>query len=449
MKPQFSLACILRSAIFLSPLASSICVADELQVSLVTSKEVEEYASGIAEKIRRTADAILCVPTDQQNFENVIRPWNQLSAQLSQEFSALNAFGDQEDTSNITASQSFNDLKAYWLEVSQNPQLQQILMNCSLNTDQQFRLDPFQRFIGARLIKMSSNAPIYLSGISEEQSSSSTDFSVLNLKSGALLAGQAAELANRILSENVDVVCIREVIADDHAYELYEILKENYAHFIYVPPTSTLDLISFHGGSGMLLASKYQMEETNFNTFQKEANDANDGFFEFIVKNQGKPLGHVYAVNLSKNAIDKAVTFKFMQVMEKIQDDVINNGESVSFVLCGDLNSLEKSQESEMIMDECIGYEENSSDRRYNRLLQSLSAISSFKTFLVKSRDSGVEVNVSVDCKWGGKGGPEFSGHIRAEAHDDNGNYVEARATQNSRGEGSTGVNGGYKPDRD
>lgn len=74
MKPQFSLICILGSVIFLSQLASGISIAAETQKSLTISREVEEYASSIAENIRKTVVAILGVPSDKQTFENTLRP---------------------------------------------------------------------------------------------------------------------------------------------------------------------------------------------------------------------------------------------------------------------------------------------------------------------------------------------------------------------------------------
>lgn len=371
MKPQLSLICILGSAIFTSQLTSGVSFAAEPRVSMTTSREIEEYASDIEENIRTTAIAILCVPPDKQTFENILRPWNRLSAELAQDFNALDALGKLNSPSSVIASQISDDLHAYLLEVTQNPELHQILTNCSLDTARNAQLNPFQRYLGARLAKNGSNEPVYLRGSSEEQNSSATNFTVLNLKSGSLANGHASDLANRILSENADMIYIQEVVADDHAYDLYGVLKGSYAHFIYVPPAARLDLSGSHCQSGILIASKYRMEQAQFNTFLEEGSDVNEGFLDFVLKNADTVLGHVYAVNLKKDAFDEAISYKFVQIMEKMQDDVLKiEEESIPFVLCGDLNSLQGSQESKRIIDNYFDPQDNSSVTSCSLLLQ-------------------------------------------------------------------------------
>jgi hypothetical protein len=120
MKPQFSLTCILGSSILFSQLASGISVASEPQVFLTTDKEVQEYTNGIAENIRKTAEAILSIPHDQQTFENTLRPWNRLATQLTKDFNTLDVLGKLDSPSITIASQVSADLQDYLLEVTQN-----------------------------------------------------------------------------------------------------------------------------------------------------------------------------------------------------------------------------------------------------------------------------------------------------------------------------------------
>jgi len=114
MKSQFSVACILGSAIFISQLPLSVSVSAEPKVSFTTSREVEKYAIDIVENINKTALTILSIPSDQQTFENTLRPWNQLSAQLSQDLDALSKIDFPSDA---TSSQVYDELNAYWFEV--------------------------------------------------------------------------------------------------------------------------------------------------------------------------------------------------------------------------------------------------------------------------------------------------------------------------------------------
>ena len=99
--------------------------------------------------------------------------------------------------------------------------------------------------------------PVYLCGDSDEQNSAETDYNVLNLESGSLTEAQVSELAHKILLKNADEVCIQEVATDDHAYSLYKALHKKHAHFVYVPPSLTLNVLTNHRKRGMLIASKF------------------------------------------------------------------------------------------------------------------------------------------------------------------------------------------------
>ena len=257
MKLQFSRACILGSAFLISQLTLSISVAAEPRASFTTSREMEKYAIDIVEKINKTALIILSTPPDQQTFENTLRPWNRLSAQLAQDLDVLDALSKVDVSSSVTASQLYDELHAYLFEVAQNSELRQTLINCSLSIAHNSELDPFQRYIGARFVTDDCNEPVYLCGTAEEQNSSATDYTVLNLESGSLTEVQVSDLAHKILSENVDAVCIQEVASEDHAYVLYKGLYKNYAHFVYVPPSPASSLSGNQRKHGRLIASKF------------------------------------------------------------------------------------------------------------------------------------------------------------------------------------------------
>jgi hypothetical protein len=256
MKSQFGLTCILRSAFLISQLTLNVFVSAEPKV-LINSTAIEERAIAIAENINKTAIAILSISSEEQTFENTLRPWNRLSAQLAQDFDALDALSNPDFSDSVTASQASDQLHAHLLEVTQNPEFNQILMNCSLNAAHNTELDPFQRYIGARFVNNGSDEPVYLLGTAEEQSSSEIDYSVLNLRSGPLAEDQVSDLARKILAENPDAVCIQEVAADDEAYILYEALQKNYTHFVYAPPSPILRLSRNDRKSGTLIASKF------------------------------------------------------------------------------------------------------------------------------------------------------------------------------------------------
>lgn len=248
MRSQF--ARILGSAIFISQLTLNASAREELRVSFATSREIEEYATDTVENIRRVACTILSTPSDEQTFENTLRPWNRLSAQLSQDLDDLHALSRLDVPSRETAAQVADGLQAYLWEVDQSLELSQALIDCSMGIAQNPELDPFQRYIGARFVRGASNEPVYFSG-SLEEGFPARDYAAFSMKTGSLKEAQVANLAHRILSANADAIYVQEVAADIDAYDLYEILRAHYAHFVYVPPSSITNR-----KSGVLIAAK-------------------------------------------------------------------------------------------------------------------------------------------------------------------------------------------------
>jgi hypothetical protein len=421
MKSQMNLACIFGSLLLTSHLAA------ESQFSLMA----EEYVDNIC----RTANAIVNVPEGQQTFENTLRPWNRLSAKLKADSCAAEA----QLPPNETASQMLNDLRAYLLEVSRDPELHQAMMSVVQNAE----LDPFQGYIGGRFIKNGSNEAVYLQGESVEKNTAAADFALLSFKSSA--DGQFSDLISALLSEGIDVACIQDVLADAHAYDLYEAIRGNYAHFIYIPPTAALE-----GSRGMLIASKYCIEQAQFNTLQ----GGNEGFVDFILKNEDRTIGHIYATNLGKDAVDLR-----LQVVEKMQDDSLQvEEESFPFVLCGDLDSLPNSRNS-LPLNPPRDLPRLRSPRLATRKTDGL--LGGFKILPVKShrdrdrdrnddRQVGGGFEVGGTMHYGGKDGPTFEGYVKGDVHDNKGNYAEGRIDHDfNKNEGDVDVHGGNRSDID
>lgn len=263
MRSQFSLCGILGSVIFISQLTLNASAIEEQNVSFATSREIENYGIDTVEKIRSTALTILSIPSDKQTLENTLRPWNQLSMQLSQDLEALNALSKLDVSISKTAYQVYDGLQSYLLEVTQNPELWQMLINCSQNISQNPELDPFQHYIAARFVQNVSNEPVYLAGnVTEERDSPATDCIVFDLKAEALDESKVSNLARKILLEDADAICIQEVDEED-ANDLYQTLRRNYAHFVYVPSSSALNSSSNHREKGMLIAGKFRGDPLN------------------------------------------------------------------------------------------------------------------------------------------------------------------------------------------
>ena len=379
MKSQFMLTCILGSAVFISPttLGRALEVMTSQQrFSLASPMEVQEYVREIVKHINQTAEKILSIPSDLQTFENTLRPWNRLSAELISNFNHLNALAEEPSFSSTAVLEFIEDLHAFLMEVSQNSQLYGALVSCSQKITSDHASSPFQRHIASSFLKNNWSEFAHIRGSAQEKNSTETDFTVLNLKSADLPRDQGSDLAKRILSANADVVCIHEVGADD-ANDVYDALKEDYAHFLYVAANITATDFSghHHHPSGMFIASKCSIEKVRFNRFQANSNNLNEGFFDFVIKNGNKSLGHIYVTNLQKDFYREVEAQKFMNIVEKMQEDILKiEEELIPFFLCGDFRALQPSEEGKILMDTYFRPEINQTEAPYALLLQSLPA---------------------------------------------------------------------------
>jgi hypothetical protein len=145
MRSQFSLSCVLGSAIFISQLTLNIPVEAEQRTSFATSGEIEQYAIDTVEHIRQTALTILTIPSDDQTFENTVEPWNRLCIQLARDLDELDVLSQRDGSFSETVSQVSDGLRAYLLEVARNPELRQAFVNCCLSNAQSPEFDPFER----------------------------------------------------------------------------------------------------------------------------------------------------------------------------------------------------------------------------------------------------------------------------------------------------------------
>jgi hypothetical protein len=113
---------------------------------------------------------------------------------------------------------------------------------------------------------------IYLPGTCVEKEDSVINLHILNLES--CLKVPASLLAELILSQDADMVCIQDMDTP-YAHDLYELLLASYAHFLYMnlPFKKHLDSPL----DGFFIASKYSMENAQFNSFK-------DRLFNFKVR---------------------------------------------------------------------------------------------------------------------------------------------------------------------
>jgi hypothetical protein len=343
-------------------------------------------------------------------------------------------------------------------------------------------IDDFQNFLKNRTYE-SSNMPIYIYEPLADQEKDNTKFDEVIYRSASLSNNNVLNLIDKILLEMGDIVCIQDILSDDEAYTLYQGLKKNYAHFLYLPPEKTNSL-KIESSKGLLIVSKYSIKQSQFYTFEEKETPAIEGFFDFLIENKDILLGHIYATNLTKNNYDE----KFERVKDKMQNDISKNEIAMPFILFGALNSREPSSELKANLDKyfacnkegillvrhvphCRKVEKSSSKvdshsglpissgrvtikPLSNNLLshkdqQNRPSGKEFKIVSQPSNDgnqnnqSGWSVEGDIKMKFG-PDGTEFSTSVDGNFHDSNGNYVGGQLGIDQNGQGNVEVYGGH-----
>lgn len=165
------------------------------------------------------------------------------------------------------------------------------------------------------------------------------------LHGGAALPWQKriTPLAKKILEANPDIVCLQEVHAEDATYALYEALKNNYTHFYGAigPRVLGFDLKTLGLPSGLFVASKYSLEKPEFTLFAVSGFSMNYGVFDFLVKQGGNSLAHIYTTHmqsLNNDQFPEIRAVQLKQILEKLNRDREAEAKAIPYFLCGDLN---------------------------------------------------------------------------------------------------------------
>lgn len=207
-------------------------------------------------------------------------------------------------------------------------------------------INPFQGYIESSFFDRNQNAFVHLRGSTTEKISKEDDVRFLSLTPANFSEAQGFEFMNLILSVDADIICFQRV-STESADSIYEGLHDSYSHFLYLDgDIGTLDFLSHQGQEGILIVSKFRIEDIQFNQSRREVGDLTNGFFDFVIKNEDHSLGHVYVANLHHNLDQEDLFHSFYVVVEKMQEDVQRmDEESIPFLLCGNLGSFEYYEE--------------------------------------------------------------------------------------------------------
>lgn len=351
MKSRLILVCIFSSVALISPMLGSSLekASSQQEFSFTSLLEIQECSREIAQNGYRMIEKILPIPSDQQTFENTLRPWNQLKEDLTSSLKQLNEFAERASLS-VNAIQTMQDLREFLMEISQDGGLHEALIGCCQKINHNPISTPIECYIANQFLSDNRCEFAHLRGAVQEKYTNEIEFTILNLKSADLLIGQALDLAKKISLKNADVVCIHEISANT-AHDLFHALQDDYAHFLYLDADSAVfDFLEYQKGT--LIISKSKIEKAQFNRIAASSTDLNQSFFDFIIKNGEESLGHFYVTHFKGGQCKEREMNRFVKLIGRMQEDILKMDEGlIPFFLCGDLRSLQSTEEGKRFID--------------------------------------------------------------------------------------------------
>ncbi len=350
MKSRFVNTFILGSAALFFQLNAGIAFeGSSVEQSYVTnSQELQNSIQAIAKNAFSTIESLLALQSECHSYDNTIKPWRQFLTKLDQDLNRLNLFKKSQDVDASTCN-CIENLYIFLEEVLQNPQLRERLTQCARIVSEDKNLDSFQRYITNSLVTSNSSRMLYLQGLKEEKSDADIDFTILTIEASEFLGKNASQLADRILSIDADTVCVQEIYSEQDAYDLYSVLKEKYAHLIYVGSYPAFGYPKVQ--HNLLLASKYGLENAQLNKFQLDLGAENEEFFDCEIRNKNKTIGHIFSAHFAEMQNLEMQSLKLEQLLEKMQDNFLKTKEAIPFLLCGNFSNIANSEKSTVFLD--------------------------------------------------------------------------------------------------
>ncbi len=157
-------------------------------------------------------------------------------------------------------------------------------------------------------------------------------------------------IIDKIIESDADVNCLNEVYDAESAHRICERLKENgYTRFYFNIGPRALGV-----SSGILVASKYEIEKPEFTPFPKETllgrtQFTEKGIFSFDVSSRSKPFARIVATHLQHSEEPEFPTEAEVAARRKQMAIVVEKTNAVRdrcILVAGDLNLDDKEYES-------------------------------------------------------------------------------------------------------
>jgi hypothetical protein len=202
-------------------------------------------------------------------------------------------------------------------------------------------INPFQNYIENSVLDKNQNDFVHMQGSAPEKICTDVEIRFLSLNPTNYLKEQRSDITN-LLSLDSDIICFQRISIDE-AGSIYEDLQGTYAHFLYLDGfIGTLDFSSQPEQNGILIASKFSIEDVQFNQSRRDMANSSEGVFDFVIKNADQALGHIYVTHLRTDLDQDALYEELIAILERMQEDTRRvEEESIPSLLCGNFEAFE------------------------------------------------------------------------------------------------------------
>ena len=220
---NFIFKCLFGSLVLFQCLlnTSFATIPEESPKPPVEEEELQTQQLKTAEKVAQVAERILSMPEEDVTFENTLGLWQRLIERISS-----NADG--------MTNQGIGD--ALLTEMQCSPEFYLALKRNALLILSEKSSNVFQKHIARCFLENCEQTDLhnllYMKGCAEEKDCSQEEFKVVDLAIENISEDQIIELTKQILDSNADILCLREMYAEN-CPSFFDALKNDYPH-IYI-----------------------------------------------------------------------------------------------------------------------------------------------------------------------------------------------------------------------
>lgn len=319
-----------------------------------TEEAIERLAKQSLSEFEKAIDQIISTPLSEQNYQTVLEKIQKVSRKCLVATSILHEahqFHTEENIVNRAKKFCYETVTQMTAHIAFNEKLKTMVLNLQkhaeqLTTKQLTHLKQVLHSLGAKFDLPSAPFEVREGKVAARTNCDKLSVLTYNvcglfdetplIFGGVLPWKQRIErIVQTIESSEADVVCLQEVFDEELEEALYERLKEKYASFytMIAPRYLGFKPSTYGVRSGLMVFSKFPVDNARFDTISAENPYVNRGLFSFDVAGKVR----IATTHLAAFRTPKLIKKRLEQITT-VTELLQSMGEKKPVLLCGDLN---------------------------------------------------------------------------------------------------------------